>query len=216
MSTNKKKNPFLFFIQESWLLMVAAVLFGCLLSSLNMAWGPKIETNQKSKFAKLAGGLITDAKTFEVAMDPVSIPQAKGAPVEVLVQKGLSADGKLAGFVFQCEGAGYGGTIKLLVGVDASFETIQGFGVLESSETPGFGDKINIKAEDGGDYQPQFIGAPVEALTLAKTGDATVIDHEIVAITGATVTSSAVVDIFNAFLVPLKEKVAAEGLLGQP
>lgn len=216
MSTNEKKNPIVFFLQESWLLMVAAILFGCLLSSLNMAWSPKIQENQQTKFAKLAGGLIAEAVTFEAAMDPVSIPQAKGAPIEVLIQKGLDTDGQLVGFVFQCEGAGYGGTIKLLVGVDARFETIQGFGVLESSETPGFGDKINITAEDGGFYQPQFNGAPAETLTLAKTGDATVIDHEIIAITGATVTSRAVVDIFNAFLVPLKEKVAAEGLLSQP
>ncbi|MHC5083433.1 MAG: FMN-binding protein [Planctomycetota bacterium] len=213
MSNNGTKNPVVFFIQQSWLLMAASIIFGCLLSSLNMAWGPLIEENQKGKFSKLAGGLINEAKTFEAAMEPISIPQAKGAPVEVLVQKGLDANGKTVGFVFQCEGVGYGGTIKLLVGVDAAFETIQGFGVLESSETPGFGDKINIKPEDGGVYQPQFIGAPVAPLTLSKIGDASVIDDEIVAITGATVTSDAVVKIFNAFLVPVKEKVIEAGLL---
>ncbi len=212
MSVSEKKNPVLFFIEQSWLLMVSAIVFGCLLSSLNMAWSPKIEKNQKDKFAQLAGGLITEATSFEALAEPIVIDPVAGT--EVVVQKGLDSQGTVVGYVFQCEGVGYGGTIKLLVGVDGVFETIKGFGVLESSETPGFGDKINIKAEDGGVYQPQFIGAPVDTLTLVKTGDNTVIDNEIVAITGATVTSDAVVNIFNAYLLPVKEGVAGTGLLG--
>ncbi|HOK95955.1 MAG TPA: FMN-binding protein, partial [Anaerohalosphaeraceae bacterium] len=86
-------------------------------------------------------------------------------------------------------------------------------GVLRSNETPGFGDKITIKPEDGGFYQPQFIGAPVETLTLTKTGDASKIDSEIVAISGATISSEAVVSILNASLLPVKEAMRQQGLL---
>ena len=41
MSANEKKNPVLFFLTESRLLMVSAIIFGCLLSCLNAAWQPE-------------------------------------------------------------------------------------------------------------------------------------------------------------------------------
>ena len=88
-----------------------------------------------------------------------------------------------------------------------------GFGVLFSNETPGFGDKINLTPEAGGFYQPQFIGAPVGPLTLSKMGDPKILDAEIVAISGATVTSQAVVDTLNLWILPIKEAMKAQGLL---
>ena len=92
MSTNDKKNPILFFLEQSWLLMVSAIVFGCLLSSLNMAWGPKIAGNQKDKFDKLAGGLITAAKTFEPLSAPVVIDEAKDIQVVVQIHAEFSGD----------------------------------------------------------------------------------------------------------------------------
>ena len=110
-------------------------------------------------------------------------------------------------------GSGFADKIKLVVATDAAFDKLAGFGVLSSNETPGFGDKINITPEDGGFYQPQFIGAPVAELELTKIGDPGKLDSQIVAISGATVTSEAVVKILNTFLLPIKESMQAEGLL---
>lgn len=202
MSNNEKKNPLLFFLQESWLLLVASVVFGCLLACLNTAWGPEIEKRQKEKFDQLAGGLLTEAKSFE------QITTFENTPI----MKGVNAEGKLVGWAFVIEGFGFADKIKLVVAVDGPFEKIAGFGVLSSNETPGFGDQINIK---DGFYQSQYKGAPVTELTLSKTGDDKVIDSEIVAISGATVTSEAVVKIFNSYLLPVKEKLQSEQLLGQ-
>ena len=64
-----------------------------------------------------------------------------------------------------------------------------------------------------GFYQSQFKGAPVTALQLEKIGDAEQIDDQIIAISGATVTSEAVVKIFNTFLLPIKEKMQEQNLL---
>ncbi|MHC5124203.1 MAG: hypothetical protein ACYSOR_08365, partial [Planctomycetota bacterium] len=58
MSANEKKNPVVFYLQQSWLLMVSAIIFGCLLASLNAAWQPKIIQNEIDKFNALAGGLL--------------------------------------------------------------------------------------------------------------------------------------------------------------
>ena len=210
MSNNKTKNPILFFLQQSWLLMVSAILFGSLLASLNYAWQPKIQNNEINKFNQLAGGLLTNAASFETALESVPVDIGKGKTYDVAVKKALDKYGNLVGWAFICEGSGFADKIKLVVGIDAAFETMAGFGVLSSNETPGFGDKITIK---DGFYQNQFKGTPVSELTINKIGDDTVIDSEIIAISGATVTSEAVVKTFNMFLLPIKEKMNSEGLL---
>lgn len=213
MSTNQSQNPILLYLRESWLLMVCAIIFGCLLASLNAAWQPKILQNEIDKFNTLAGDLLDGAEQFDTAIEAVPVDIGKGKTYAVEVKKGTDADGNLVGWAFVCEGAGFADKIKLVVSVDASFESLAGFGVLSSFETPGFGDKINIKPEDGGFYQPQFVGAPVTILELSKVGDAEKIDSQIVAISGATVTSDAVVKILNTFLLPVKEKMQEQGLL---
>lgn len=210
MSTNEKKNPLLYFLQESWLLMAAAIVFGSLLSSLNAEWQPKIVQNEIDKFNTLAGGLLGGAESFETVPEAVPVDIGKGKPYNVEVKKGIDADGNLVGWAFVCEGSGFADKIKLVIGVDAAFETMSGFGVLSSFETPGFGDKINIK---DGFYQSQFKGAPVTELELTKIGDPEKIDHQIISITGATVTSEAVVNIFNTFLLPIKEAMQEQNLL---
>jgi Na+-translocating ferredoxin:NAD+ oxidoreductase RnfG subunit len=77
-----------------------------------------------------------------------------------------------------------------------------------SNETPGFGDKI--KKDYLGD---QFKGAPAGELVLVKTGDDKKIDSEIVAISGATVSSEAVVKTFNVYIDKIKEQLRAKGLI---
>ena len=58
-----------------------------------------------------------------------------------------SATGSTSGYVVQTEGKGYSGAIKILVGVDQSL-SILGVRVLSHAETPGLGDKIEIKKND--------------------------------------------------------------------
>ena len=213
MSNNEIKNPILFFLEKSWLLMVAAIVFGTLLATLNYAWQGKIKENEIKKFNKLAGGLLTEAESFEALPEKFPVEVGKDKFYDVEVKKGLNADGALVGWVFVCEGSGFADKIKLVIAADATYEKIVGFDVLSSYETPGFGDKINVKPEEGGIYQPQFVGAPVDDLELIKVGNAEKIDTQIVSITGATVTSSAVVDIFNTFLVPIQEALKKQGIL---
>ena len=213
MSNNETQNPIILFFEKSWLLMVAAIAFGTLLATLNAEWRDEIKTNQINKFNKLAGGLLTEAETFEALPEAFSVETGKGKTYDVEVKKGLNTEDNLVGWVFVCEGSGFADKIKLVIAADAAFEKVVGFDVLSSYETPGFGDKINIKPEDGGFFQPQFVGVPVDDLELVKVGDAEKIDTQIVSITGATVTSSAVVDIFNTFLVPIKEEMQKQGIL---
>ncbi|MCK5175154.1 MAG: FMN-binding protein, partial [Planctomycetes bacterium] len=59
----------------------------------------------------------------------------------------------------------------------------------------------------------QFMGMPAAEITLSKTGDYKEIDSEIIAITGATVSSEAVVDIVNNFVGQVRGKLKEKGLI---
>ena len=199
-----------YFFQESWLLMVSSVVFGGLLAATNSAWEPRIRQNEIDKFNALAGAMLPQAVRFEAIAEKVSVDLGKGKTAQVEVKRGLTEQSQTAGWAFVCQGSGFADRIKLVVATDAGFAKLAGFGVLSSNETPGFGDKITIK---DGFFQSQFKGAPADLLTLVRTGDRTKIDSEIVAISGATVTSQAVVDILNRFISQVKQGLEEKGVL---
>jgi len=196
------------FAEQSWLLIAASFVFGLLLAVTNAAWQPRIVQNEIDKFSRLAGALLKNADRFEPAIKDVEVDSGKGKKIKTSIKKGVSRDGDCVGWAFVCEGAGFADKIKLVLTVDAAFEKLAGFGVLASNETPGFGDKIK------NDYfRNQFVGAPAAKLVLSKTGDDKIVDNEIVAITGATVSSEAVVKTVNNYIKQIKTCMQTEGLL---
>lgn len=197
-----------YFVEQSWLLIVASFFFGLLLAVTNAAWQPKIIQNEIDKFNRLAGALLKEAASFETTAEAVEVDIGKGRKTKTDIKKGVSADGDCVGWAFVCEGSGFADKIKLVLTVDAAFEKLAGFGVLASNETPGFGDKIK------NDYfRSQFQGAPAAQLILSKIGDDKKIDSQIVAITGATVSSEAVVEILNNYIRQIRAHLQTEGLL---
>jgi len=152
--------------------------------------------------------LITDANSFEVAVEGVEVPARKGKLTKTDIYKAVDSEGRSVGFAFIAVGSGFADKIKLVIAVDGRCEKFFGFKVLASNETPGFGDKIKE------DYLGnQFKGVPAGELELVKTGDHERIDSEIVAISGATVSSQAVVDIFNVYIEKIREHLQTKGLV---
>lgn len=198
-----------YYIQQSWLLIISAFFFGLLLAVTNAAWSGRIEENKIRKLNELMSSLVADSE-FTVVLSDVEVEIGKGKIVKTDLYKADGKDGKRSGFCFIASGPGFADKIELVIAVDAAFEKIAGYNVLSSNETPGFGDQI---VNDY--YRRQFIGAPVEKLTISKgkEQEAKIIDSEIIAISGATVSSDAVVKIFNNFTEPLKSEVSAAGLL---
>jgi len=189
------------FVEQSWLLIVSAFLFGLLIAVTNAAWSPRIEENERNKLYYLMGGLIGDANSFEVALEEVEVPGRKGKVLKTNIYKAVDDDGKGIGFAYVAIGAGFADKIKLVIAVDGKCEKFYGYKVLASNETPGFGSKIITDA----DFFKQFKDAPVASLKLIKAGKTT--ETEIVAISGATVSSESVVEIINNFLIQIKEQM---------
>ncbi|MFH1616205.1 MAG: FMN-binding protein [Planctomycetota bacterium] len=196
------------FVLQSYILILASLLFGLALAVTNAAWSPRIEQNRKEKLEILMKGLITQAETFEELPEQVELDSGRGKTIEVAVYKAVSQDGRCLGWAFNARGSGFADKIELVVAADEKFTTLAGFNVLSSNETPGFGDKIKQPY-----YRSQFAGAPAAEYELSKTGDSRKIDAEIVAISGATVSSQAVVDILNNYIGQIKKTLQDRGLI---
>jgi electron transport complex protein RnfG len=201
-------NKIKYFVQQSWLLLVTSFLFGLLIAVADAAWSAKIEQNKAEKLRGLMASLISDANSFELAIREANVPGDKGQIIKTDIYKALDGQRNCAGFAFVAVGAGFADKIELVVAVDARCEKLFGFNVLSSNETPGFGDKIKSAG-----FKNQFKGAPAGGLALIKIGDASKIDEKIVAISGATVTSTGVVNIFNKTVVSVKEQLQNKGLI---
>jgi electron transport complex protein RnfG len=198
-----------FFFQQSWLLIVSSFFFGLLIAAANAAWQGRILQNEEDKFNNLARQMLPDANSFETVAEDIEVDTGKGKKKFTSVKKALAADGTCIGWAFKCEGSGFADKIKLVLAVDADFKQLKGFGVLSSNETPGFGDQIKLPY-----YRNQFVDIPAEKLVLSKVGDSSKKDTEIIAISGATISSQAVVNIINNFLPQVKEQIMKKGLIG--
>ena len=97
----------------------------------------------------------------------------------------MKAD-KLVGYCIRVMGSGYGGYIRMLVGIDPN-GIITGVEVLEQYETPGLGAKIDETKPGEKDpwFLRQFKGKNAATVAVRKNIDA---------ITGATISSKAVTD----------------------
>ncbi|PIU28762.1 MAG: electron transporter RnfG [Candidatus Hydromicrobium americanum] len=91
-------------------------------------------------------------------------------------------DNEKAGYAFMASGSGYGGDIDIVVGLDNSFG-IKGVSILSQTETPGVGSKITESL-----FTDQFKGLSASDIALKSEGG------KIDAITGATISSRAVVN----------------------
>ncbi len=203
-----KTNPIILFIKESWLLLVSAFIFGLLLAGINAAWSPKVAINKENKIQDAIVALIPATANSQVAIDNQPIQLGDKDTAKISIYKALDKNNKLVGFAFTASGAGYADKIDLMIAVDPSFKKFLGYKVIFSNETAGFGSKIKEPF-----YRDQYIGAPAKKLTLKKVGNAKKIDDEIIAISGATISSTAVIDIFNKYVDKVKDLMTQKGLL---
>ena len=106
---------------------------------------------------------------------------------------GYDANGKLVGFAIPSAGPGFQDTIRLLYGYLPGRRKVVGMEILESRETPGLGDKIYKDADFVANFQDLSIDP--EIVTVKKGRRSA--PKEVDAITGATISSKAVVRIIN-------------------
>jgi len=102
-------------------------------------------------------------------------------------------DGAFLGYAIPAEGAGFQDTIQLIFGYDPARRVVVGFRVLESRETPGLGDKIMKDPAFAANFDSLAVEPEVK---LVKHGTRSA-PNEVDGITGATISSKAVVKILG-------------------
>ena len=103
-------------------------------------------------------------------------------------------------------GNGFSDKITLMVGVSEDLDSISGIEILKQTDTPGLGARI-VEPEFKNKFKGLRTTPQVEVI---KQGNPA--QNEIQAITAATITSKAVVDIVNAHMNILKKLKAGKDL----
>lgn len=112
---------------------------------------------------------------------------------EPVVYGGYDEKREFVGYAMPAAGPGFQDTIAILYGYVPGEKLVVGMEVLESRETPGLGDKIYKDAE----WVAGFSALSIEPEIIAVKKGTKSGSNEIDAITGATISSKAVVRIIN-------------------
>lgn len=158
-----------------------AILSGGVLASVYRVAHPLIEGNRLRELKKAIFIVLPGAVDYEEI-------NKEG----ITIYKGIDRDGGEIGYAFVSEGPGFQGKIKMMVGLSTDMKTLTGMKVLEELETPGLGNRIEEE-----EFQGQFKGLEIEPKIGYVKNKKPEKPYEIQAITGATISSRAVVEAIN-------------------
>lgn len=179
-------------------LAAAGLTSGLVLVGVYLATLPQIQRNQaealqRAIFQVLPGAARTQAFVLDgERLRPHEGPEGQVPDVEAIFA-GFAADGRFIGYAIPADGPGFMDNIGLIYGYDPTRRVVVGMAVLESRETPGLGDKIISDAE----FHENFAALIVEPSIVAVKKGAKQGANEVDCITGATISSEAVVSILN-------------------
>lgn len=186
-------------IKDALILFAITLIAGLMLGVVNdITKEPIAQQEQKAK-NEACQNVFAAADSFEAQelADSAQIEQAltdagiSGADIDELMAA-KDASGALLGYVITVtDHEGYGGDIQFSMGI-TNEGTLNGISLLSISETAGLGMRA------GEVLVPQFADKNVSRFTYTKTGATA--DSEIDAISGATITTNAVVNGVNAGL----------------
>ena len=126
---------------------------------------------------------------------------------EPVVYGGYDEQGDFVGYAMPGAGPGFQDTIALLYGYLPGDKQVVGMEILESRETPGLGDKIYKDAAFVAEFSALSVDPEIVAVKKGTGSQPNQVD----AITGATISSKAVVRIINETHAAWTEQLPAPG-----
>lgn len=128
------------------------------------------------------------------------VPDEEACRYYVVMNRGAQ---DVIGYVFQREGAGLWGTITAVVGLDKTLSRVAGVTFVKQNETPGLGARISE------DWFKKQLRGKTGPFDLVPEGTQSAKPTDMDAVTGATITSTAVRDILNRLMDTAKADVAS-------
>ncbi len=188
-------------IKDALILFAITLIAGLMLGVVNDITKEPIARQEQKAKTEACQNVFADAASFEEqemedATQALADAGLTGADIDELMAA-KDASGALLGYVITVtDHEGYGGDIQFSMGVTTD-GVLNGISLLSISETAGLGMRA------GEVLVPQFENKDVDRFTYTKSGSTA--DSEIDAISGATITTSAVVNGVNAGLVYFDE-----------
>ncbi|HXV76788.1 MAG TPA: FMN-binding protein [Candidatus Polarisedimenticolaceae bacterium] len=176
-------------------LAVAGLLSGLVLVAVQLETEPRILRNRAEALNQAIYRVLPG--TVEIrrwAVRGGALARVDGPSGDGEIYAGHRTDGTLIGYAIPASGPGFMDTIGLIYGYDPGAHRIVGIQVLDSRETPGLGDKIItdetfLRNFDALEIEPSIV--PVKHGSKSRS-------NEVDCITGATISSEAIVAILNA------------------
>jgi electron transport complex protein RnfG len=174
---------------------VAGLLSGLIIVSVFEATLPTITAYKAKVLREAVFQVLPGTENMQrlVYRDGQLFPKDDAEKDEEAVFGGYDAQGRLLGYAIPNAGPGFQDTIGLIYGYLPAEREVVGMEILQSRETPGLGDKIYKDAAFVANFGALSIDP--EIVTVKKGTKAAA--NEVDAITGATISSKAVVRIIN-------------------
>jgi electron transport complex protein RnfG len=208
------------YISQAWLVILLSLSFGGALAGVDVWLAPRIEANKLAATIDkipilIPGADKADSSKYEIV--PVTVGEGK---FKTTYEAFWATDnkGKPLGWVIKASGQGFADKIELLIGVDSQVATITGLRVLSQKETPGLGNKIeDVGSADKPAFLMQFekgikADKPVGAIKETPVPGS----NKIKAVTGATISSTAICTIVNEALTPQLRSALVKALKDGP
>jgi electron transport complex protein RnfG len=174
---------------------VAGMLSGLTLAGVYELTGPMIAENKQERLRRGVFEVVPGSSQMQMlvsrdgALVAVGESEAQGEPA---IYAAYDDQSGLLGYALVGEGAGFQDNIRVLFGFDPVTNRVIGMRILQSRETPGLGDKIYKDLEFVSTFESLSIDPEIVVVNDGRDAD-----NEVDAITGATISSKAVVRIIN-------------------
>jgi len=181
-------------IKETWLVLVLSIIFGLALAFTDRSTAKRIEENRQQQIRELS----QLASIGELTYDTNGKPKFKIELKELskLKKQGLWAyeihpigSNKIIGYSLIAEGIGWD-RLKILIALSSDLKKITGLEIVDSRETPGLGARIKENW-----FREQYKKPTNRPLELVKHKPES--EYQVQAITGATISSTAVTNMVN-------------------
>ena len=169
-------------------LTIIGVISGGVLSGINSWAKPKIIANRNAE---------TERAIFVVQNEATSYNKVEDVNFELY--EVFDDNSNSLGYALPYEGNGFQGKVRLIVGLNKDIEKLVGLKILEQVETPGLGTKVTETQ-----FTDQFKNLVVTPEIKSVKGVEPQNPNEVQAITGATISSKAIVRIVNEGIKKLK------------
>ena len=186
-------------LKDAFALLMITLVAGILLGFVYSITKEPIAQQEQLTKERSCQEVFADAATFENDTDDLEAAaaamKAAGYEVQTLSEILVAKDdsGSTLGYVLSLvDPEGYGGDISFMMGIRLD-GTLNGISILSIGETAGLGMNADTDA-----FKSQFANKKVEKFTITKTGSTS--DSEIDALSGATITTTAMTNGVNAGL----------------